>query len=697
MKRFLATASLLLLVAGLASPLAAAPDYHQAILQGLYPAGGQRGTTVEVTFLAEKGALTDADDIVIDGLPGVTAENVRPADDGRSAKATLHIAADAPPGRRMLRVKGGTTGLTNYRWFIVGALPEHIETEKNNSTDRAEVVELPVVVNGRIAQTLDQDLFRFSARKGQSLVVAVMSHWLDVMGYGRNDAGFADTSLELLDSAGRVVAEAGDTLGYDPLIHYVIPADGEYTARVSGMGYKGFPQLTYRLTIGEVPYPTAIFPAGGRRGESVEVEFSGPNIPPGTTTLVQVGQDNQPVQYVQPPDDLVAMGAGLPFVKSDFREIAPAAEGTSRATAIELGSLPAVVNDRFTKSGQPRWYRLKLKKGESVECDLLGQRHLRSPLDTLLEIQDSKGERMALNDDGEHFSAEVVHEFVPFDSYLSWTAKDAGDYFLKVAEQSGAAGDRAVFRLTVRANEPDFDIYQWPDVLPVWGPGSTSACVVEIHRFGGIKEDVTLSVEGLPEGWTGSTVTAFAADYRAPRKALGQKLFLTITAPEDAAIGEMVEFRIVGRAVTGERSIEKTAVRLTQYLWQEPNRFRPSPVSRAVVARSQGLWLESEVTEITAAAKSKIDIPVRFVTTSGKPPGQVSLSLNRATTHFKCALGAPLKIDASSGAASVPFQLPDGFAAGHTYYIVVADAWSSETRKGLPGPCTRLIRLTVEK
>ncbi|MCA9221426.1 MAG: PPC domain-containing protein, partial [Planctomycetales bacterium] len=393
----------------LVAAASAAPDYDQLILEPIYPAGGQRGTSVQVQLTARNGGLKGADSIIIDGAPGISVSDLK-VSDKVVVEATFTIAADAEPGRRMVRVKGGATGLTGFRWFFVGPLPEHVEGQDNNTLANAESVTLPLVVNGRIDRVLDQDCFRFPAKAGQKPVVAVMSHWLDAMGYDLTNMGFADLSLEVLDAEGRVLAQATDTLGYDPLIHFEVPADGEYIARVSGMGFKGFPQAVYRLTIGEVPYPVAVFPAGGQRGETVDVQFFGPNVPPDTRHAITVSDDPFAVQCVSLPGDASGIHE-LPFIRDDLPQQTANLDATSRERA-ELVSFPATIDGRFDKPGADFWCRVQLAKDEKVTLAIMAQRHLRAAVDTAIEVLDAAGARVAFNDDGELFGSECSHDFV---------------------------------------------------------------------------------------------------------------------------------------------------------------------------------------------------------------------------------------------------------------------------------------------
>lgn len=669
----------------------AAPDYNQIILESVYPQGGQRGTSVQVEMVASQGGLKGATDVIIDGAPGITVTDLT-VDDKARLKATFNIAADAEPGRRMVRVKGGLAGLTSFRWFFVGPLPERVEGTDNNSLDTAEEVTLPLVINGIIDRPLDQDCFRFKAKAGQKPVVAVMSHWLDALGQGRTNMGFADLSLDILDADGRIVAQASDTLGYDPLIHFEVPADGEYIARVSGMGFKGFPTAVYRLTIGEVPYPIAVFPAGGQRGKPVEVEFSGPNVPPGTRQTITVDDDPFGVQYVSLAGGMAGVHE-LPFIRDDLPKRLTSTAAIRREDAVPV-SMPATIDGRFAEVGQEAWYRLALTKGQAITLAIMAQQRLRSPIDTRIEVYDEAGEKIASNDDGELFGSECSHDFVTFDSRLEFTAKTEGMHSIRVVEQSGTFGMRAVFRLSIFESRPDFRLYQWPDALPIWGAGSTSAFVVETHRMGGLKADVELSIEGLPPGWGGSVNHSLNHEYRVPQRAFGQKTLLTITAPSDAASGEVAEFRVVGRAVSDGREIIHQAESLTLHMWQEPNHFRLSPISRAAVAPTRMLQIHTETKELSAKAGEKISIPIRVKSEDGQSAGSLRVSVNRGKAHFQCAVGPQVPLSGSGPDFVIPVTIPANLKPGN-YGLTVADAWSSETRKGIPGPCTPLIKLVV--
>lgn len=693
--RFLAVALLLLL------PSLAHAQILKSIdptLHAVYPAGGQRGTTVAVEFLAPQG-LDGATGVVIDGPPGITVKDFKAAGSGK-ATAAFVIAPDAAPGPRSVRVVGGTCGITSCRIFFVGTIPEVIEKEPNNAPETAQLVALPAVVNGRIDPALDMDCFAFEAKKGQRIVAAVNAHGMDTrMRILRGTNGFLDTSLELLDPKGKVIASAEDVLGLDPVIEHVIPADGRYTVRVQSLSGEGVPAAVYRLTLGEVPYPTAVFPAGAQRGKQVEVEFSGFNVPGNSRRKLTAPDTTNPWHWVG-TESALTDGRELPFVVGEFQEVIESEPNDTRekATALPFRYPDAGVtaNGRFDKSGDVDWYRITLKKGQGVVLEIAAQRHLRSPVDTLLQVFDADGKMLAENDDGAMFAGQVEHDFPCGDSGLEFVAPADGDYFVRVTDQNGTSGPRAVYRLTVAPLLPDFRLHQWPDAVPVWGPGSTACIVVEVRRWGGLKADIQLKVEGLPAGWKGSAGIATTDGYLPPNNGTGQKVLLTITAPADAKVGDTATFRVVGRAAEGGREIVHEAIPQTLLGSGAIKRMhlRFSPVARAAVAPPLDCRLETTVKEVTMVMGEKATIPVKVIRAPGvKHP--IGISIDGETPAVGTGWRTPLTL--KDGETEVMLDLEvGGKRKPGTYGIVVSRSWSADLRAGRPGPCTELIILHVK-
>src|SRR4051812_21276235 len=98
----LRTALALLLLAAAFPVSAQTIKYPDPSLTYVYPSGGRQGQTVTVEMGGLNG-LTGANGVVVDGAPGVTVREVKSVSSGL-VRATLSIAADAAPGKRLVRV-----------------------------------------------------------------------------------------------------------------------------------------------------------------------------------------------------------------------------------------------------------------------------------------------------------------------------------------------------------------------------------------------------------------------------------------------------------------------------------------------------------------------------------------------------------------------------------------------------------------
>lgn len=660
----------------------------------VYPAGGQQGQTVDVEFGGMPG-LTGANDVLVEGPPGISVKGVKVVSP-TMVQASLSIAKDASPGIRLLRLRGVGSGLTNFRSFFVGRLPEVVEKEPNNLPARAEDVTLPAVINGRLDPEFDVDCFRFQAKAEQRIVAGVLGHGMDSrMRNPAGGGGFLDTNLELLDEKGKVLAAADDNLGLDPLLEHIIKTDGKYILRIQALSNKGSKSAVYRLTVGEVPYPTFVFPPGGQRGQKVAIEFAGPHIPQGTRQDFAVpGQGASPwltILFNSPLTD----GRELPFVRGEFPELIEKEPNNEAAQAMPL-AMPVTVNARFDKPGDADWYRIALKKGRGVVLQTTAQRHLRSPVDTLVEIFDEAGKKLAEDDDGPLFAGQCAHDFKSGDSWLLFEAPKDGSYLVRVSDQNGTGGPHAIYRLTAEPLRPDFMLYQWPDAVPIWGPGTTASFVVQLHHWGNLNSEIELKVEGLPPGWKGSTTYVSPSYYGIYRPPTQPQPLLTITAPPDAAIGSVATFKVVGRAKQDGKVIEREAQPLTLYGSAHNDRMhlRFSPQARAVVAGHLDCSLETSAKELTGEIGGTVNIPVT-VHRRADMKRDIGISIDGPTVAAATGWRTPLALKSDQNQVTLPLTINPETRPG-TYGIVVSRAWAADIRAGRPGPCTPIIILHVK-
>lgn len=305
-------------------------------INALFPAGGQVGTTVNVSV---QGAdLKDAHSLIIEGEKGITGElfdssgevdttyealfeaactqchelrspgnrsmaaaqweatvdqmiNERDAPISvedrdkivsyvKSAVAAsggltlrLTIPPDTPPGVREIRIVGRFGASTAWP-FEISEQTEEIELEPNSSIDEATPVVTPVVINGRINSGADADYFQFDGYEGERFV-------FEVKAFRLNNASqqFFHPVITLYNHDGEELARSTGFYVLDPLIDCTIPADGTYYLGIRDLLYGNNPSSVYRLSMGTIPYNTYLFPSAGRIGTIITAVLGGENLP----------------------------------------------------------------------------------------------------------------------------------------------------------------------------------------------------------------------------------------------------------------------------------------------------------------------------------------------------------------------------------------------------------------------------------
>ena len=255
-----------LLAAVLLAPSAAAAPPP---LTTLFPAGARRGTSVEVT-------AGGASHWPVRGWASGKGVAIRAAKE--KGKLLVSVAADAVPGIYWIRLHDDQ-GASPLRPFLVGTLPERTEQEPNDEPAQAQAVELPTVVNGRLAKSGDVDCFAVKLKKGQTLVAALEAN--------RTLESPMDAALQVLSADGFVLGQDNDTHGLDPQLVFAVPKDGTYLVRAfafpaapdAGIGLAGSADYIYRLTLTTGGFADHAVPAAVSRSAPGKVELVGWNIP----------------------------------------------------------------------------------------------------------------------------------------------------------------------------------------------------------------------------------------------------------------------------------------------------------------------------------------------------------------------------------------------------------------------------------
>ncbi len=453
----------------------------------LMPRGGQRGTEVELKVAGRN--LADAKEVVLYG-PGLTIKELKDVK-ADSLTVRLAIAPDARLGEHSLRVRT-ETGLSDLRTFWVGAMPIVEEAEPNTEfATPQKLAGVNVTVHG-VVKNEDVDYYLVQAKKGERITA-------EVEGLRLAD-DFFDPYLAILDENRFELAASDDTalLLQDPIVSCVAPKDGTYVIQLRESAYGGGENAHYRLHVGTFPRPRAIYPAGGKAGDDVNVQFLGDVAGPISQSLRLPAEPNPKLGLFAEQNGQTSPSPCYFRVSTFGNQLETEPNnGVAIATAY-AGELPVAFNGVIAADGDVDWFRFKAKKGQVFDVNVFARR-LRSSLDPVMAIGNKDGNVMASNDDAGN----------P-DSYLRWTAPEDGEYTLMVKDHLDRGAVDAVYRVEVATVQPKLALSIPPvdllgnsqERLAVVVPrGNRFATMMRVKRddFGG---EVALSAAQLPPGVT---------------------------------------------------------------------------------------------------------------------------------------------------------------------------------------------------
>ncbi len=335
------------------------------MLWSVFPMGGRRGSHVDADLRA--------DFLPAGAMPRISGVDVamKAADDpcGCRYKLSIDISKDAPAGVRLLTVPDDS-GNSVALGFAVGE-----EREITEGGAKPQSVELPVTINGRIAEPNEHDSYRFKVNQEDEVTFQ-----LDARGLGSQAT---DPQLALLRAQGDIVRFADDRCQkctpvdsvvrkkemLDPrFTHAFISASandadaaGEYDVVVLDNSSRGGENVTYRLTLRKkrpgysagvladhrnarngaaAKIPVAVSREEGFNGS---VEIVGANLPKGWTArplTLQAGQDTGDLEIMREEGGPASAGIEIRAkAKMGEQEMLVAALGPPLITEDGLGYL----------------------------------------------------------------------------------------------------------------------------------------------------------------------------------------------------------------------------------------------------------------------------------------------------------------------------------------------------------------------
>lgn len=507
----------------------------------LFPAGGQRGTTVDVrigalNLLDEGQFLLDAHGVkarrIIQRIETRWFEGPRILQPASQRKEnypkdyanTITIEKNAPLGSRFWHL-ANSQGVTAGRKFVIGNLPEIVEDEIDGNPIPTPV-KLPVTINGRIFPREDIDIWSCELKAGQTVTCEVNAARL---------GSPLDSHLEVRGPEGRRIAENGDALGLDSKLRFTAPKAGEYEIQIYDINYGGLQDYVYRLTVTAGPWLDAVYPLGGRRGSTVDLQYRGVNLPENPVTVELPPLEKDAIFHRANVDGQPTNG-----VLFDLDDLPEVLEKETAGEVPQSVELPAVLNGRIVQAGDEDAWTFAATKGQQWTFEVKASR-LGSPLDGVLTLFDAEGQQIAQADDQSKGQTDpLLKAKIPAD----------GNYVLKIQDRFPSRGGREfAYRIRcTRQETPGFKIALPADAFTLTRDADLKI-KLDLTRSAGFKEPIELTFEGLPEGVTASGITV-------PKNK--SKAQIVLKADDETPVS-LHRVKLVGKAELDGTTLERTA------------------------------------------------------------------------------------------------------------------------------------------
>ncbi len=404
----------------------------------------------------------------------------------------------ARPGMRELRLVTTNGGASNPIRFMVNSIPEIREYEPNDlASPEQSHMQLPGIINGQIMPG-DEDKFSFDAQKGQQLVIQVKAREL-VPYLADAVPGWFQAVIAVHNDKGKEIAYADDfQFNPDPALLFEVPETGKYHVTIRDSIYRGREDFVYRIAVGELPFVTGIYPLGGQKGTKAAVTAYGWNLHAGGFNLNTKVRDRTTKKGL-----LNANGVISNYVHYEVGTLSESTEveNNNQMKGAGLVNLESTVNGRIDAVGDVDFFKFRATKDQKIKVST-NARRLYSPVDTLIRVFDTKGNVLAWNDDMEGCGNMTDRTGLithNSDSELEFTAPANGVYFVQVMDTQNKGGPTHAYRLDIVEPKPGFDIYVTPSSITIPSGGAAKA-ILHVRRNNGYTGPIDVKVANKSKG-----------------------------------------------------------------------------------------------------------------------------------------------------------------------------------------------------
>ncbi len=476
-------------------------------LTSIHPVAVQRGTSRQVR-LRSNFTLDNTYATFFD-RPGIVMKfaETKPIKAPRTSRSAIGtpfrfdvtVPSDQPTGIYEVRV-ATEQAVSSISHLLVTDYPVIEESADNNDTrETAQSVSLPAAICGVCEKAEDIDCFRFKGVRGQRISAQAyaqrVTECIHIM-VVKHPVYHMNPILTLVGPSGQIVAENDNFYGGDSFFNCELPEDGEYVVKIRDVRYAGNKKFSYCIELSDRPFLKAMFPLAIQQGKQAECTPVGYGLeeakPVVLTASDEVGKWN-PLRYQTDS----GMTNEVPLLTSAHQQYAIKEGNETQETAKSI-NIPCGVSGCISKPEGEQFYSFEAKKSHYYQFEVEAHRH-GLPLDSLIEIYNEKGTKLAEVDDTP--TNPHAYAWMAKDSQVRFRAPADGRYYISVRDMNGRGGDHFVYYLKAELDGPDFDLYG-EYYYAMLAPGTRMLWYAHIRRLNGFSGPVKLDVEGLPEGVT---------------------------------------------------------------------------------------------------------------------------------------------------------------------------------------------------
>ncbi len=502
-------------------------------VRSIYPLGAQPGANLRAEVLRHDLEGGYAVWVSAEGLSaeiqGITAiESEDPKDYAGESKPDrprqrvsiqLKVDSEARPGERHIRLVT-PRGVSNSLRFLITPYPSI------NEEDRAELLPLPVAVNGRIGRDGEEDVYAFQASDGQLVDFEVTYDPGPPRIPGQPAPKTIDPELTLYASSGswfdpkRPVRLAFNDEPLSPRVSkaakltYRFTESGRYLIKVGSFKGLGSPDYCYQLRMalpanGDLPEtlagrqagedpewkerdfvrvlrPTRLRQLGARTVHQPEAEAGGPSANPSGEPAGNGSAGRHS-----------SSGASIANRLPD-----PVWESSSNdllSQAMEIAP-PIVIEGSIERAGDVDSFKFQVQTGERLAFEIETPESRTPRFNPRLGVFDRDG-REFLTNIYKRISRNGQFYLKTVEPKTLYTFRLGGEHFLQIRDVTSRYGDPSFrYRLLIRPQVPHVgDLQVLADRLNL-RRGEARKLTVTTAQEEGFGGDIAVTLEGLPDG-----------------------------------------------------------------------------------------------------------------------------------------------------------------------------------------------------